>query len=110
LSALRRSRVDVFDEADAVTIEQLQDERAQGGLAAIDARLLPVSAALSHFPEIILSASESLDMRHGKRITPASAAVPGLCRLTAPEGDFIGLGEVTANGELVAKRLMNTAR
>lgn len=110
LSALRRSRVDIFDEADAITIEQLQDLREHGGLAAIDARLLPVAAALAHFPEIVLSATDCIDMCHGRRVDLGAAATPGACRMSSTEGDFIGLGEVTSSGELKAKRLMNTAR
>jgi tRNA pseudouridine55 synthase len=110
LSALRRTRVDVFDEADAITIEQLQELRQQGGLGAIDAMLLPVATALSRFPEIVLNSSDSIDMCHGRPVTPGSSAIPGPCRMSSAEGDFIGLGEVGENGELVAKRLMNTAR
>jgi len=34
----------------------------------------------------------------------------GLRRLVTTEGHFMGLGEVAQDGELAAKRLMNTAR
>jgi tRNA U55 pseudouridine synthase TruB len=72
--------------------------------------LLPVGAALADFPEVVLNASDSLDIRCGKRINLGIGAVPGLCRLSTSEGAFIGLGEVSADAELKAKRLMNTAR
>jgi tRNA pseudouridine55 synthase len=88
----------------------LQELRQQGGLGAIDAMLLPVATALSRFPEIVLNSSDSIDMCHGRPVTPGSSAMPGPCRMSSAEGDFIGLGEVGENGELVAKRLMNTAR
>ena len=110
LGALRRTRVDAFDERDALTFERLQDLRERQGIVGIDARLLPVTTALAQFAEIELNAAESDDIRHGKRVPLAIAAAPGLYRLNSREYGFIGLGEVTGNGELVAKRLMNTAR
>ena len=109
LSALHRSSVDVFDEADAFRMTQLEDLQAQG-MAQLDALLLPVSAALTQFPEIILNASDSLDMRQGRRIGLAATTEPGLHRLYTSEGVFLGLGELAASGELSAKRLMNTTR
>ena len=109
LSALHRSSVDVFDEADAFRMTQLEDLQAQG-MAQLDALLLPVSAVLTQFPEIVLDASGSHDMRQGRRIGMAATAEPGLRRLYTSEGVFLGLGELAASGELSAKRLMNTTR
>jgi tRNA pseudouridine55 synthase len=109
LSALHRSSVDVFDEADAFGMTQLEDLQAQG-MAQLDALLLPVSAALTQFPEVMLNASDSHDMRQGRRIGLAATAEPGLRRLCTSEGVFLGLGELAASGELSAKRLMNTTR
>ena len=108
LSALRRSSVDAFDERDALTMEQLENLQAQG-MEHLDALLLPVSAALEQFPEILLNAADSLDICHGRRIELGATANAGLRRLCSPEGVFLGLGEVAEGGRLSAKRLMNTA-
>ena len=67
LSALRRSSVEGFDERDAVTMEQLVSLQAQG-MDQLDALLLPVSAALEQFPEMLLNAADSLDICQGRRI------------------------------------------
>ena len=109
LSALHRSSVDAFDEGEAFSMTQLEDLQAQG-MAQLDALLLPVSAALTQFPEIILNASDTRDIRLGRRIALEESAEPGLRRLCSPEAVFLGLGELAANGELSAKRLMNTTR
>ena len=106
---LHRSRVDAFDEADALSMDQLQ-QLQQSGQGQLDARLLPVSAALLQFPECQLSDDESLDISHGRSVQLAEPVAFGLCRLRSPEGHFLGLGEVFENGQLKAKRLMNTAR
>jgi tRNA pseudouridine55 synthase len=109
LSALHRSSVDAFDEGEAFRMTQLEDLQAQG-IAQLDALLLPVSAALTQFPEIILNASDTRDLRQGRRIALAASAEPGLRRLCSSEAVFLGLGELAASGELSAKRLMNTTR
>jgi tRNA pseudouridine55 synthase len=109
LTALRRSMVDSFVEQDAVTLERLQlleqQDRHQ-----LDDLLLPVTRALTRFPELTLNTSSSLEISQGKRIQLGEFGLTGLCRLMTDEGRFIGLGEVGPDGELAAKRLMNTAR
>jgi tRNA pseudouridine55 synthase len=109
LSALHRSSVDAFDEGETFSMTQLEDLQAQD-MAQLDALLLPISAALTQFPEIILNASNTHDIRQGRRIALEESAEPGLRRLCSPEAVFLGLGELAANGELSAKRLMNTTR
>ena len=90
-------------------MEQLVSLQAQG-MDQLDALLLPVSAALEQFPEMLLNAADSLDICQGRRIELGSTANAGLRRLCSPEGVFLGLGEVAVGGRLSAKRLMNTAR
>lgn len=109
LTALRRCAVDSFVEQDAVTIERLQllelQDRDQ-----LDDLLLPVTRALTQFPELTLDASTSLKISQGKRVQLGPSKLAGPCRLVTDEGRFMGLGEIAPDGELTAKRLMNTAR
>ena len=109
LSQLRRVAVDPFDEKEAVGIEYLRSLSDQGN-ALIDEFLLPVSAALVQFPELKLEPGESVDICQGKSLQSPKNAAAGLYRLMASDDRFIGLGEVTADACLVAKRLMNTTR
>jgi tRNA pseudouridine55 synthase len=109
LSALRRSSVEGFDQRDALTMEQLVSLQAQG-MDQLDALLLPVSAALEQFPEMLLNAADSLDICQGRRIELGTLVNAGIYRLCAPGEVFLGLGEVAEGGRLSAKRLMNTAR
>lgn len=109
LTALRRTTVDAFVEQGSVTLERLQLLEQQGS-HQLDDLLLPVTTALTQFPELTLNASSSLEICQGKRIQMGLSGSAGLCRLMTDEGRFIGLGEVGPDGELAAKRLMNTAR
>jgi len=83
---------------------------ATAGREALDATLLPVSAALEQYPQLDLDAARSVDISHGRVVELEAPAAPGLCRLNSADGCFLGLGEVAENGQLKAKRLMNTAR
>ena len=106
LTALRRTAVDRLSLRDAVGLEQLMatDE------TRLDELLQPVSAALEQFAELRLDAGASRDIGHGRRVKLVQPTAAGLYRLVSAEGFFIGLGEVGADAELSAKRLMNTAR
>ena len=106
LAALRRSRVGDFDESQSLTMEQLQ----QADEVALERHILPVDTTLAHFPEIVLNAADSSDICCGKPLDASACEVVGLCRLKTENDRFIGLGEVAENGQLKAKRLMNTAR
>ena len=108
LSALRRSAVDNFSLGQAASLEQLE-RLAVGGDEPLQRLLLPASAALAGFDELRLDTAASRDIVHGKRVRLAVAPAPGLYRLLAANGRFLGLGEVGKNAELAAKRLMNTA-
>jgi tRNA pseudouridine55 synthase len=109
ISALHRYRVGSFDESEAVSMAQLQHGET-ACREALDALLLPVSAALEQYPQLDLDAARSIDISHGRAVELDGSVPPGLCRLRSADGCFLGLGEVAKNGQLKAKRLMNTAR
>ena len=108
LEQLRRTRVEPFALDSALELDALE-ALASDSLQALDRNLLPVSHALQQFPVLNLDARQSLEIRQGKRIELESPGSAGLVRLVGPEGDFLGLGKRSDQGELSAKRLMNTA-
>ncbi len=108
LSALRRLAVTPFDERDAIDFAALK-ALAQSAPDELDRRLLPVAAALEGFPEVRLAAAEAIAIRHGQTLPGGAGIAAGLCRLYADDDEFIGLGEVDADGVLRPKRLLQTA-
>jgi tRNA pseudouridine55 synthase len=109
LTALRRTEVDDLRVEDAVSIDALE-ALADDDRQRLDALLLPASAALASYPGLDLQPDDALHIQQGKRIPAPSGSSPGLYRLAAGDGRFIGLGEIGPDGQLGAKRLMNTAR
>jgi tRNA pseudouridine55 synthase len=107
LSALRREGVGGFRLSHStVTLEQLE----QMAPADRDALLLPEDALVSSLPRLDLDAAGALRLTHGQSVERSEAHVAGLARIYGPSREFLGIGEVTAPGLIVPRRLVSTAR
>jgi tRNA pseudouridine55 synthase len=105
LAALRRTRAGPFELEAAQAMGRF--ESLEADFAALDALLLPVDSALGHFPAVRLSGeAELLAISRGQRIGVPQASDGGLCRIYAPGGDFLGMGEIDASGTLAPRRMM----
>mgnify|MGYP002073830480 CR=1 FL=1 len=103
LAALRRTRAGPFDLADAHPLDLFD----RGGVPEqFDALLLPVDRALVGYPSLQLDTVTARALCQGQRRPAAGHTVAGLHRLYGPDGGFLGLGEVTVDGSLEPRRLM----
>ncbi len=105
---LRRLQAGPYDEADLVTVAQLEKAKEEGNL---DDFLQPVSTAVSQWPEVKLSESSSFYVRQGQPVQVAHAPTEGWVRLTESassdeNGIFIGVGEVLDDGRVAPRRLV----
>jgi tRNA pseudouridine55 synthase len=107
LSALRREVVGAFGLSErAVTLEQLE----QMAPTERDALLLPEDALVASLPRLNLDAAGASRLRHGQSVERHEVRVAGLARIYGPDREFLGIGEVTAAGLVVPRRLVSTAR
>jgi tRNA pseudouridine55 synthase len=107
LSALRREVVGAFGLSErAVTLEQLE----QTAPTERDALLLPEDALVASLPRLDLDAAGASRLRNGQSVERHEARVAGLARIYGPDREFLGIGEVTAPGLVVPRRLVSTAR
>jgi tRNA pseudouridine55 synthase len=83
LTALRRVRVGVFDEAEALTLEQLGDTFEVLSLAEVVTRC---------FPTVVLDDEAAAAVRHGRRVVASAQALAS----TGPVGVFDEAGRVLA--------------
>jgi tRNA pseudouridine55 synthase len=101
LTALRRTRIGGLDLAAATTLAQLEalavDER--------DARLASADALLASMPAALLDGDETRQITHGQAIRH-DGRVGERYRLYGHDGEFLGLGEIGADGRLHARRLV----
>ncbi|MDM8548350.1 tRNA pseudouridine(55) synthase TruB [Candidatus Venteria ishoeyi] len=118
ITALRRTRVGQLNElisleqlgaltgADNKTAEEQREEQREEQLAALDALLRPMDLAVANWPELHLSAAETVKILHGQRIQRATKPnLQGEIKLISAEQVFIGLGEVNQEGEIIPRRL-----
>ena len=112
VSALRRTAVGPFAEADMISLEQLEAlcHRAASGEGNFADALLPVATALDDIPALAVSRADAARLQRGQAVLMRGRDAPvvrGTVYVTA-SGSLIALAEV-ARGEIVPKRVFNLA-
>jgi tRNA pseudouridine55 synthase len=110
VSALRRTRVGVFDDTQAVTPASLEALAESDGREALCGRLLPVEAALAEVPSLPVSGADAARLKQGQSVLLRGRDAP---ILTGPvyavsRGTLVALGEV-CQGEFRPRRIFNLA-
>ncbi len=103
---LRRVGLGPFRQERAWTLDELGALRDSGGEDALDRVLLPADRALGHWPEVRLGPAERAWVLQGQAVF---ATGPGgqRVRIYGPDGDFLGIGQMTAEGRRLSPvRLM----
>jgi len=107
VTALHRSGVGPYGDADMVSMEQLEELRSEGA-AALDQLLLPLESGLAHWPEVRLSDDAAYYMRKGQAVLVPQAPTEGWVRLYSKSGEFMGAGCIADDGKVQPKRLLST--
>lgn len=102
LGGLRRLSTAHFQLQDALTLEQLEQMSAQQR----DALLLPPDAAIINLPKVELDADSAHYLLHGQSVWKSGLKIDGLFRIYRSDGQFLGLGELDADGKVAPKRLL----
>jgi len=116
---LRRLESGPFKIEETCSIEELEQLRETGGLAVLDAKLLPASASVEGWPSVELSDVTASYFRQGQPVQISNAPTTGWVRIfSEPEGSseeagadsvadtFIGVGEVLEDGRIAPRRLV----
>ncbi|WP_210397048.1 tRNA pseudouridine(55) synthase TruB [Motiliproteus sediminis] len=117
VSMLRRLDSGPYREPQMLTLEQLQEIAAkgakngekEGAFAALDKVLLPVWSAVDHFPRVALDANQAQRIQNGQAVADATEERGTVLLFDPTESNFYGLGEVSSDGVLTARRLMKTS-
>ena len=96
LVALRRLWVEPFREPRMFTLDELERLREHDGAEALARTLLPLETGLADWPILQLDERGADDVAHGRRLHVDAA--PGRCRVHAPSGALIAIGEVDTAG------------
>lgn len=105
---LRRTAIDRFKVSQARTLLALEEMSA----AERDACLLPIDCLLQTYPAVPLDDQSALQLQQGRTVgyQPDSDTMPAgeVIRLYNRQ-HFMGLGEITAKQEIMAKRLLSNS-
>lgn len=109
ITALRRSILDDFDLSQTYTLDALEIMPP----AQRDSCLRPIDSLLHHFPAVTLDGAGVVSLQRGRPVESCFSTAGGQSlaegeriRLYDREKHFLGLGEMTAWGEIAPKRLI----
>ena len=101
---LHRESVGDFAAVDMLDMAAVEDLAAQD-IEALRAKLLPPDVALASMQMVSISAAEAANFSAGQSVEVAAAQATGLTRVYGAGRKFIGVGEVTCNGQLAPRRV-----
>ncbi len=106
VAQLQRDLVGPYRLAQAVTLQQLQDD-ARHGMDILDQRLLPMDGALADWPDVKLSDDAAYFLKRGQTVFIPRTSDRGLVRLFNSQMNFMGIGQVLDDGRVAPRRLVN---
>jgi tRNA pseudouridine55 synthase len=110
VSKLHRSAAGPFDEADTISLEQLEGMRQEQDAEQLDHLLKPMDAGIQHMMSVELSEDMAFYFRQGQPMMVPQAYREGeegdIVRVFEADGPFLGVGEVTDDGRVAPKRLV----
>lgn len=104
LAGLRRLTSAHFNLGNTFTLERLETMTAEQR----DQSLLPVDALIANLPAVELDKECVFYLLQGQAIWKAGFNMKGMFRVYAENGDFLGIGEQTADGKIAPRRLLVT--
>lgn len=91
LAALRRTMASGFELAEAIPLEEAERLGSGGEREALEARLLPLAAALRLLPAVTLDGRGAWDLVHGRPVARSPAEPAGVVRALAPDGRLVAV-------------------
>ena len=110
VEVLRRTQSGPFVEADAITLEALDEERGDGLAEQLDHHLLATDAAVSDLPTLELDDQQAYYFSRGNPVMDPQVyrigSEGGMVRVFAQNSSFLGVGVIDGEGRIAPKRLI----
>ncbi len=105
VAVLRRTGAGPFDDANLVTLEDLESRIEADGPESADSWLLPLDHALTDWPKVELDPDTGFYLLNGQPVQAPGAPDEGSVRIYVDEMGLVGLGEILPDGRVAPKRL-----
>jgi len=110
VSMLHRMAAGPFEEASAVSLEQLREERGEGLAEVLDHHLLATDAPVAQLARIVLPDDSAYYFKQGNAVMDAQVYRIGdegdMVRVFDSAERFLGVAELTDDGRVAPKRLL----
>lgn len=106
-AALHRESVADFEPAAMRDMDGVR-AAAEADVAALRASLLPADRALTALPAVSVSGADTGAFANGMAVAGPAQKDPGLVRVYAANDDFVGVGELSADGRLAPRRVFRS--
>ncbi len=105
--ALRRTQVGGFVREQMISLEALQALRETVTVEDLDKFLLPMEAALVHWPQLRVAESTAFYLRQGHPVVIPHAPISGWVVILDKNDRFLGIGEVLDDGKVAPRRIIH---
>lgn len=110
VSRLHRVAAGPFHEEDALSLDELREERGEDRAEVLDHHILPVDTLVEDLPEVELDENSAFYLKQGQSMMVANlyqiAQENDMVRVFTESGDFLGVAEVTDEGTIAPRRLV----
>lgn len=104
VTELRRLGVGPYQDCEMITLEAVEESRAEA-YSTMDERLLPLDSALPEWPEVNLNADLAYYVRQGQPVFVPNVRGSGMVRLYNDHSILMGVGQIQPDGKIAPKRL-----
>lgn len=102
---LRRIGAGPFDDAELITLDELEAKTEGEGPEAADEWLLPLDRALTDWPAVELDEDTGFYLLNGQPVQAPGAPQEGSVRIYVDGIGLVGLGEISPDGRVAPKKL-----
>ena len=109
---LHRTKAGNFTQENAVSLEQLEQERGEQKAECLDHHLLAVDTPVASLPSLVLDDDSGFYFNRGQAVMDNQVYRIGdegdKVRIFLENGQFLGVGQITDDGRVTPKRLLSS--
>src|SRR5262249_22657356 len=106
VTELRRLTVGSYAISQMITLSELEALMNKNSANVLEKHLLPLVSTVAHWPEVRISEAAAFYLRRGQPVIVPQAPASGWVKIVFHNGNFLGVGEIIADGRVAPRRLV----